>query len=126
MIEGQCLCGAVRYRYEGTIEYSILCYCKDCQQAQGSLMGWNSPLHKSRFILEKGQEILQEYFHTPHKARVFCRQCASPIYSYRLDLPEVIRLRLGTVTRGEVPSPQEEFYTEYKPVFIQTELNSET
>ena len=36
MIKGQCLCGE--------IENSILCYCQHCQQAQGSIAGWNSPI----------------------------------------------------------------------------------
>ncbi|HEX5381289.1 MAG TPA: GFA family protein, partial [Acinetobacter sp.] len=36
MIEGQCLCGTVSYRYHGEIEKSILCYCQHCQKAQGS------------------------------------------------------------------------------------------
>ncbi len=43
-IRGKCLCGAVQYRYDAIIEKSILCYCMDCQQAQGALGGWNSPI----------------------------------------------------------------------------------
>ena len=55
---------------------------------------------------------------------VFCviaQHCASPIYSYRTDLPNIIRLRLrlGTVTEGHLPAPQEEFFTEHKPSFIE-------
>lgn len=33
MIEGQCLCGIVKYQYHGEIEKTIICYCKDCQMA---------------------------------------------------------------------------------------------
>jgi hypothetical protein len=33
----------------------------------------------------------------PPKARVFCSNCGSPMYSARDDLPSVRRLRLGTV-----------------------------
>lgn len=59
---------------------------------------------------------------------VFCiiaQHCASPIYSYRTDLPNIIRLRLrlrlrlGTVTEGHLPAPKEEFFTEHKPDFIE-------
>lgn len=49
----------------------------------------------------------------------YCQHCASPIYSYRTDLPNIIRLRLGTVTEGHLPAPQEEFFTEHKPSFIE-------
>lgn len=119
MIKGQCLCGAVQYQYQGEIENSILCYCTDCQQAQGALGGWNSPLDQTQFEFISGQMQLKEYFHTPNKARVFCQNCASPIYSYRKDLPNIIRLRLGTVTAGNIPAPTEEFFTEHKPNFIE-------
>ena len=118
MIEGQCLCGLVTYRYHAEIEKTIICYCKHCQRAQGSIFGWNSPLDKSKFEISSGIKFLKEYFHSPYKARVFCQECGSPIYSYRVDFPEVIRLRLGTVTSGELPAPTEQAYLEYKPSFL--------
>ncbi len=118
MIEGQCLCGAVHYRYHAPIEHSVLCYCQHCQRAQGSLMGWNSAIDKSKFELTRGIKYLKEYFHSPSKARVFCQECGSPIYSYRTDMPENIRLRLGTVTAGQVPKPTQELFKQHKPDFI--------
>ena len=118
MIEGQCLCGIVKYRYHGEIEKTIICYCKDCQMAQGSIFGWNSPLQKSKFEISSGIKFLKEYFHSPNKARVFCQECGSPIYSYWVDSPKIIRLRLGTVTSGELPAPTEQAYIQYKPSFL--------
>ena len=119
MIKGQCLCGTVQYRYHAEITQSILCYCQHCQQAQGSIAGWNSLINQTHFELLMGQNNLKEYFHTPNKARVFCQNCASPIYSYRTDLPNILRLRLGTVTEGTIPAATEEFFCEHKPNFIE-------
>ena len=119
MIKGQCLCGEVQYQYHGEIEQSILCYCQHCQQAQCSIAGWNSPIDQTKFQFISGQDQLKEYLHTPNKARVFCQNCGSPIYSYRTDLPNIIRLRLGSVTEGKLPAPKEEFFTEHKPSFIE-------
>ncbi|TCM60498.1 hypothetical protein EC844_13225 [Acinetobacter calcoaceticus] len=124
MIKGQCLCGAIGYQYDGVIEESIICYCRDCQQAQGSVMAWNSPLDKHKFKIVQGLKFLKEYFHTPLKARVFCQQCGSPIYSYRHDLPDVIRLRLGTVTEGVIPVPNQEYFLQYKATFLQIQPES--
>lgn len=118
MIKGQCLCGAVQYQYHAELTQSILCFCQHCKLAQGAVFGWNSPIEKNNFQLLQGETDLQEYFHTENKARVFCRQCGSPIYSYRKDLPNVLRLRLGTVTQGGIPAPKEQAYQEYKPEFI--------
>ena len=125
MVEGQCLCGLVSYRYHADIENSILCYCLHCRRAQGGLMGWNSAIDQTKFEVVRGIKYLKEYFHSPNKARVFCQECGSPIYSYRVDLPDVIRLRLGTVMFGHIPTPTEEFYVEHKPDFLTTCLKRE-
>ena len=50
-----------------------------------------------KFRLIAGAELLREYRSSADKARVFCSRCGSPIYSVKDDLPEVRRLRLGTV-----------------------------
>lgn len=118
MLKGHCLCGAVQYRYLAPLFETIICHCKDCQQAQGSAFAFNSPLNKQYFIIDSGKHALKEYFHTPEKARVFCVECGSPIYSYRLDLPDVVRLRLGTVTEGLLPVPEKQYYTEHAHNFI--------
>lgn len=118
MIKGQCLCGAVQYQYHAELTQSILCFCQHCKLAQGAVFGWNSPIDQAQFDLLQGHECLKEYFHTENKARVFCRQCGSPIYSYRKDLPNVLRLRLGTVTEGHMPAPSELGYRDYQPEFI--------
>lgn len=36
MLTGGCLCGAVRYEIDGAAEFSVLCYCRDCQRASGT------------------------------------------------------------------------------------------
>ena len=97
MIRGGCLCGAVRYEYDGEIVELSMCHCSQCRKAQGSAFVAASPIDASKFRLLAGAEMLKEYRAVPHKARVFCSQCGSPIYSARDDLPHVKRLRLGTV-----------------------------
>ena len=97
MIEGSCLCGGIRYQYDGGIEEIVLCHCSQCRKAQGSAFAANSPVESARFRLLAGTELLKEFRATPGKARVFCANCGSPIYSALDDFPEVKRLRLGTV-----------------------------
>lgn len=97
MIIGGCLCNGVRYEYDGDIEEISLCHCSMCRKAQGSAYVAVSPVETARLRIIRGQELLKEYRAVPCKARVFCMTCGSPIYSLRDDLPEVRRLRLGTV-----------------------------
>lgn len=119
MLKGQCLCGKIQYIYHRALNHSILCFCQDCHRAQGGFLGWNSPIEKLHFEIVSGSELLKSYFHTPKKARVFCAECGSPLYSYRLDLPDILRLRLGSVVEGEIPAPNELFYTHDQPKFLQ-------
>lgn len=97
MINGSCLCGGVRYEYHGEIEEISMCHCSQCRKAQGSAFVAVSPVESARFRITAGAELLKEYRAMPAKARVFCSNCGSPIYSARDDMPEVKRLRLGTV-----------------------------
>ncbi|MBB6096308.1 hypothetical protein HNQ60_005230 [Povalibacter uvarum] len=97
MIVGGCLCGAVRYEYEGEIGEISMCHCSMCRKAQGSAYVAVSPIDATKFRVTEGQEALKEFRAVPYKARVFCSNCGSPIYSARDDLPDVKRLRIGTV-----------------------------
>lgn len=97
MIRGSCLCGGVRYEYDGSIDEISICHCSQCRKAQGSAFVAVAPLRSDRFRIIAGAELLKEYRAIPQKARVFCSRCGSPIYSARDDLPGVRRLRLGTV-----------------------------
>lgn len=97
MIVGGCLCNGVRYEYDGSIDEISICHCSMCRKAQGSAYVAVSPIDATRFRITQGQELLREFRAVPYKARVFCGNCGSPLYSARDDLPAIKRLRLGTV-----------------------------
>jgi hypothetical protein len=97
MMVGGCLCGGVRYEYRGEIAELSLCHCSQCRKAQGSAYVAVCPIETKDFVLLTGRELLKEYRATPNKARVFCSNCGSPLYSKRDDLPNALRLRVGTI-----------------------------
>lgn len=96
MIKGGCLCGNVSYEYDGEIEELAMCHCSQCRKAQGGAFATNSPIQSSKMKLS-GEEYIAEYQSNEHKVRAFCKNCGSPIYSARKDLPGILRLRLGTI-----------------------------
>ena len=114
MIKGSCLCEEVKYEYDGSINEVAVCHCNQCKRAQGTPFVTNAPvkLAKCTFTNESGS--LKAYFSNPNKKRVFCGACGSPMYSQRTDMPETIRLRLGTVTEGLIPEPNYEIFCESK------------
>lgn len=103
MITGGCLCGGVRYRYDGDVEELAICHCSQCRKAQGTAMVTNIPARADGFTLEEGDALLSVYYSSPNKMRVFCSNCGSPIYSQRTDKPEWVRLRAGTVDGDFTP-----------------------
>ena len=106
MHTGSCLCGRVQYRYQGEIDEVSRCHCRQCQKAQGTAFVAVAPVRRADFEITGGGEWLREYRASPGKARVFCGECGSPLYSARDDRPEVLRLRLGTLDTPVDPPRQ--------------------
>lgn len=59
-------------------------------------------------------DSVREFFSSFDKKQVFCSNCGSSLYSQRTDMPETIRLRLGTVTSGDIPETSYVIYCESK------------
>lgn len=114
MIKGHCLCQQIQYEYHGEIQEVAICHCNQCKQAQGTPFVTNAPIQLKAFYILKGEALLKSYFSSPNKRRVFCSHCGSPLFSQRTDMPEIIRLRLGTVTQGHIPAPHYQIYCESK------------
>lgn len=54
-------------------------------------------ISRADFELDSGRELLAEYASSEAKRRVFCRQCGTQLWAYRLDQPEQLRLRVATL-----------------------------
>ena len=105
MVKGQCLCGGIRYEYDGEITELAICHCQQCKKAQGTPFVTNAPISLSKFALISGHSLLKEFKASENKRRVFCSNCGSPLYSQRIDNPQTIRLRVGSITKGVIPKP---------------------
>ena len=98
MIKGSCLCNKIQYEYDGEISEISICHCSQCRKAQGAAFITVCPIESDKFKIVAGAELLKEFRSDPIKARVFCSNCGSPMFSTRDDLPHIKRLRLGTVS----------------------------
>ncbi len=121
MIKGSCLCGGITYEYDGEITELAVCHCNMCKRAQGTALVTNAPIDSEKFKVLTGEHLMKDYFSNEHKKRVFCSNCGSPIYSQRVHMPEVIRLRVGTVTEGKIPDIDYEIYCESKADWLTLE-----
>ncbi|MHB1175307.1 MAG: GFA family protein [Sulfuriferula sp.] len=97
MHKGSCLCGTVEYEITGSLGPILFCHCSRCRKANGSAFAAVSPVATSNFRIVKGQECLRSYRTDAGVQRVFCGTCGSPIIAMRDNMPETVRVRIGTL-----------------------------
>lgn len=96
---GGCLCGAVRYRVEGTPESAVLCHCTMCRRASGApAVAWIT-LPADRFAYVEGKAAI--HASSDHGRREFCSRCGSPLVFRSSNRPAEIDVTVGTLDRPE-------------------------
>jgi hypothetical protein len=78
MLQGQCLCGAIRYRYAGDHQALTVCHCGMCRRWHGSLGAYVGG-KPGDYQLE-GEEHLRWHSSSPEAERGFCRLCGSKLF----------------------------------------------
>ncbi len=78
---GSCLCGKVRYQFEGPIHVFQYCHCSRCRKFTGSAHAASIIIDPSNFSWLGGEEHLGR-FELPeakHYATTFCKHCGSSL-----------------------------------------------
>ena len=114
MHTGSCLCGAVKYEVRGDLGPAVYCHCSRCRKASGSAFGSNAVVAAKDFVVVEGEDSLKT-FSTPQGVhRMFCANCGSPLISRRDILPDVLRLRLGTLDTPVPAAPSAHIFVASK------------
>jgi hypothetical protein len=84
MIEGGCLCGAVRFRLARVVGPFELCHCSRCRKASGSAFVAGVGVRVEDFEWMSGAELVRVHelplVSEPPPYRVsFCTRCGSPV-----------------------------------------------
>ena len=80
VLEGGCLCGAVRYRVSGAATNLCYCHCRSCRGASGAhCVAWGT-FDAARFELLRGELALHRS--SERVLRGFCGACGTAL-SYR-------------------------------------------
>ena len=108
MMEGGCLCGAVRYAIRGTplgVEY---CHCGMCRKHTGSpVAGWMD-VATDDFAWRRGAP--KEFPSSEYALRGFCGDCGSPLSFRRPGNPERLSITLGSLDRPGAHPPRQHIY----------------
>ncbi len=97
MHKGSCLCDTVKYEVRGDLGPAIYCHCSRCRKATATAFATNAGVPADDFVIIEGEQALKAFESSPGVHRFFCSNCGSPIFSRRDTMPDVVRLRLGTL-----------------------------
>jgi hypothetical protein len=111
---GSCLCGRVQFSIEDELEPIQVCHCQQCRKAQGTPFATNIPVKASAFRITQGAELLSGFESSPGKRRLFCSRCGSPVISKKESLPDVVRVRAGTINEPLRSRPIAHFHVASK------------
>ena len=111
IVDGGCLCGAIRYKLSGPTLFVAQCCCKDCQKATGTGHTTIIGIHNSQLAVEGTPKTYTNAGDTGGKVtRHFCGECGGRLYTSG-DLPgAVIMVQAGSLDDPNAISPQSVIY----------------
>ena len=118
---GQCLCGAIRYEFDGDPAMTGVCHCRNCQRQAGSAFSTLAGVPKSSFRFTAGEPKLYRDADTASGntvERYFCGNCGSPIYSALPGQPDMLFLKTGTLDDTSAFQPQFHVWCETKQNWV--------
>lgn len=112
-ITGGCLCGAIRYAYDGEVGAAGYCHCADCRRVSGAAFGVSVPVMASGFRVTKG---MPKGFTKPGDSgrpvtRYFCPDCGSPLYTQPPLHSDRLFLKAGSLDDPGVVKPNRQAWT---------------
>ena len=98
MLLGSCACGRVAYEIRGDLVGPVTyCHCWRCRKHSGSSFGTTAGVRAVDFLVVSGEQLLSSWESSPGVHRYFATCCGSPIYKRRLETPDLLGFRLGTL-----------------------------
>src|SRR5690348_2067879 len=103
-LTGSCLCGGIRYRYDGPLGAIVHCHCSRCRRWHGAAFRTRAVARRSGFAWTAGADLVARYAMTPRATKTFCRTCGSSLITEYAEEPDLVALPLGGVV-GDVGAP---------------------
>ena len=120
IIQGGCLCGAVRYGADAEPALVAVCHCRDCKKNTGSAFAFLIAVPKTAL---KFQGALKT-FSSPGDSgkpvwRHFCPECGSSIAEESSTLPDNTLINGGTLDDPSSIRPSMEIYCDRELAWVQ-------
>jgi len=113
LLNGGCLCGAVRYQCGEPIFPPNICHCTSCRRAAGAhAVAWFT-VSAASLILTQGQPAA--YRSSPPVERTFCARCGTPL-TYRHDgRAGEIDITIGSLDQPDRVAPVDHIWMQDAP-----------
>jgi hypothetical protein len=116
ILQGSCLCGAIRYELRSPVESICHCHCRMCQKAHGSPFGTYAPVARTDIQFTQGSSAVQAYRSSPSARRLFCSICGSMLlWDNAAEFPDTVFLAVATLDSSIPPPSQRHIHVSSKP-----------
>ncbi|KAI1816514.1 Mss4-like protein [Poronia punctata] len=124
MPEGSCVCGKIRYSYEGEPSVKALCHCADCRKISGSAFSTNILVSAEGFKVLSGTP--KEYHKIADSGKpivsFFCGDCGSTMWRDAEVFGNNKIIKAGTLDDPDalnIHKPAAELYTQSRIKWVQ-------
>jgi hypothetical protein len=113
MLEGSCLCGAIRYQVAGFILDCHACHCRACKKFSGTAHSTVMIGLASNLTWPSGADQLSFFEEAKPNPRAFCRRCGSRMPSVSNN--GMVVIPAGSLDGDPAIPLSHHFYTKYNP-----------
>lgn len=105
-----CLCRAIRYRVEGTVEDSAYCHCRTCQRQSGApVVAWFA-VRSQQFKYLAGNP--KQFRASERATREFCGNCGTYLLFREDDPNATLGINTATLDDPTLVPPQFHIWTQ--------------
>ena len=118
MVEGGCLCGAVRWEVDGPLRHITHCHCSMCRKAHGAAFATYARIGRKRFRFVRGEDVLVRYRSSEKVTRSFCPRCGSTLFWGHDETPDVVEIAVGSVDGDPIGRPEAHIFVKDKACWV--------
>ena len=108
--DGHCLCGAVRFRFSGPVNWTGYCHCESCRRNCAAPVTAFFGVPDDSF--EWTGEAPAEFSVSDHATRSFCAACGTPMAYASTRFPDETHFYAATLSDPAAFTPKQHFHHE--------------
>ena len=114
-IEGECLCGKIKYYSKSDPLFTTVCHCSHCQKQSGTAFSIIIGVDRKSLHISGDLKCYEDIGNSRKPVyRKFCGNCGSPIISDVSAAPDLLFIKAGTIKNIKSLRPMKEIWTDHK------------